>query len=261
VSGTRFDFPTTLHHDVAALVEGFFAAHAVVDTVLVVNSCARGKATAESDLDMAVLTHETDSAADARGLESSWRDYAAAQSLVRRFLQSGRFAHVHVDIFDGRFSPPVWDDGGGPDTFEVEIGNRVAHAAPLRGPGPCFLRLRSEWLPYYGDDLRRKRLAMAVEACAYDLDHVPFFLRRGLCFQAFDRLYKAFQEFLQALFIARRTYPIAYNKWIREQVEEWLGLPDLYRDLPQVLSVRDMESSELASRAETLRALLAHCAR
>jgi hypothetical protein len=246
---------------VALLAGGFFRDHALVDTVLVVNSCARGKATSDSDLDMAVLVKPTASASDDQGLESSWRSFAADQPLVRRFLQAGRFAHVHVDIFDGRFSQPVWDDGGGPDSFEVEIGNRVAHAASLHDPGPFFLRLQSDWLPYYGDDLRQKRLAMAVEACAYDLDHVPFFLERDLCFQAFDRLYKAFQEFLQALFIARRTYPIAYNKWIREQVEEWLQLPDLYRDLPQVLSVRDMESSELASRAETLRALLSRWAR
>lgn len=29
---------------------------------------------------------------------------------------------------------------------------------------------------------------------------------------------------MQALFIARRTYPIAYDKWIREQVVDILGL-------------------------------------
>jgi len=55
----------------------------------------------------------------------------------------------------------------------------------------------------------------------------PFLLNRGLYFHAFDRLYKAFQEFLQALFVARRIYPLAYNKWIREQVADWLALPDV----------------------------------
>jgi predicted nucleotidyltransferase len=48
-------FPTDLHQEVADLARSFFSAHADVDTILVVNSCARGRAVAGSDLDMAVL--------------------------------------------------------------------------------------------------------------------------------------------------------------------------------------------------------------
>ena len=94
------------------------------------------------------------------------------------------------------------------------------------------------------------------EACARDLEAIPFYLNRGLYFQAFDRLYKAFQEFLQALFVAQRTYPLAYNKWIREQVIEWLHLPELYEKLPPILSVQNIESAELGEKAEVLRGLL-----
>jgi hypothetical protein len=71
-------------------------------------------------------------------------------------------------------------------------------------------------------------------------------------------LYKAFQEFLQALFIAHRTYPIAYNKWIREQVETRLGLPELYAQLPHILEVSQLESDAVVHNAEHLRALLEH---
>ena len=67
---------------------------------------------------------------------------------------------------------------------------------------------------------------------------------------------KAFQEFLQALFVARRTYPLAYNKWIREQVTEWLSLPRLYEELPPILSVRNIESPELGEKADASRTLL-----
>ena len=91
---------------------------------------------------------------------------------------------------------------------------------------------------------------MVREACARDLEAIPFYLNRGLYFQAFDRLYKAFQEFLQALFLARRTYPLAYNKWIREQVTEWLSLPRLYAELPPILSVRNIGSPELGEKAD-----------
>ncbi len=72
----------------------------------------------------------------------------------------------------------------------------------------------------------------------------------------FDRLYNAYREFLQALFIARRTYPIAYNKWIREEVEEILGLPELYAQLPHLFEIRQFESSEIADKAKEVEKLL-----
>src|SRR5204863_9755074 len=102
---------------------------------------------------------------------------------------------------------------------------------------------------------RGQRLKMVRDACLYDLEHVPFFSGRGLHVQAFDRLYKALQEFLQALLIERRTYPLAYNKWIREQIDEWLQLPDLYPVLTAILSVHDIQGAELISHAAILRTL------
>jgi len=249
-------FPTALHREVADLAGDFFSSHAYVDTILVVNSCARGRAVAGSDLDMTVLITPTAPSQEVQSLTLKWQQFMATQPVVHRFRSTGRFTQVHVDVFDGRMTPTVWDDGGGPDTFEIEIGNRVAYAAPLGEAGAYFQQLQSQWLPYYGEELRLSRLAMVREACARDLEAIPFFLGRGLYFQAFDRLYKAFQEFLQALFVARRTYPLAYNKWIREQVAEWLSLPDLYEKLPPILSVRKIEGAELAQNADALRPLL-----
>ena len=164
-------FPATLHRQVAELAGEFFANRASVDTVLVVNSCARGRATPESDLDMAVLVQPTLAAEDVRASEEEWRRFVAAQPTIAEFKQAGAFAHVHLDLFDGRFVPSVWDEGGGPDTFEVELVNRVAYA-------------------------------------------------------------------------------------IREQVEGWLELPDLYRQLPPILSVRQIESDELVKRADALHSFL-----
>jgi len=68
--------------------------------------------------------------------------------------------------------------------------------------------------------------------------------------------YLAFQEFLQCLFIARRTYPIAYDKWIREQVEGLLGLPELYAELPSLIGVAGLDAAAIAHNAERLRDLL-----
>jgi predicted nucleotidyltransferase len=249
-------FPTEMHRQVAELAGDFFSAHAHVDTMLVVNSCARGRAVAGSDLDLAVLLMPTAASQEVQSLTTLWQKFITTQPLIHRFRSTGRFNQVHLDVFDGRMIPTVWDDGGGPDYFEVEIGNRLAYAVPLHEPGAYFRHLQSQWLPYYGEDLRLSRLAMVREACARDLEAIRFYLNRGLYFQAFDRLYKAFQEFLQALFVARRNYPLAYNKWIREQVTEWLSLPRLYEELPLILSVRNIESPELGEKADALRTLL-----
>jgi len=78
----------------------------------------------------------------------------------------------------------------------------------------------------------------------------------GALFHAFDRLYHALQEFLQAVFIAHRVYPIAYNKWIREQVEGWLGLPALYAELHSVLEIHQLQSEEIDNKAKYLQRLL-----
>lgn len=104
--------------------------------------------------------------------------------------------------------------------------------------------------------LRVQRYSMVRRACEYNIEHIAFFAGRGLYFQAFDRLYKAFQEFLQTLFIGHRTYPIAYNKWIKEQIETLLKLPNLYEQLPGVISVKDIRGNETVEKGRLLQELL-----
>ncbi len=67
-------FPTELHREVAELAGDFFSAHAQVDTILVVNSCARGRAVTGSDLDLTI---------------SKWRS-ATASRMRPRFMRRGR---------------------------------------------------------------------------------------------------------------------------------------------------------------------------
>lgn len=255
---TTINFPTELHQQTTETVAAFFAASPLVDTLLIVNSIARGQATPDSDLDLAVLVEPSVPAAAIQRLEQDWVSYSTSQPTLVNFRQSGRFAHIHLDVVQGVYFDETWDDGGGPDAFEIEIGNQLAYSVPHSPPGPYFQQLHAKWLPFYAELLRSKRLEMVRNAALYDLDHVAFFVQRGLYFAAFDRLYRAFQEFLQALFIARRTYPIAYNKWIREQVENWLKLPDLYAQLPTILSISQLESPELVQKSIKLRALLEH---
>jgi hypothetical protein len=136
------------------------------------------------------------------------------------------------------------------------VGNFLVYSVPLWQGSDYYERLQQQWLPYYDETLRLERLAMVRWHCLNNLHHIPLYVERRLYFQAFDRLYNAFQEFLQALFIARRTYAIAYNKWIREQVAEILALPELYTQLSRLLEIQHFESREIVEKAATLERLL-----
>ncbi|HET9430880.1 MAG TPA: hypothetical protein VFO70_06875 [Chitinophagaceae bacterium] len=249
-------FPTTLHQDTAHLVRDYFLTIPNVDTTLVVNSCARGQAVPESDLDFAILVNPNTTPAEIKNIETGWQIYSESHPAFLNYKQSNQFAHLHLDIIDGNYTPTIFEIGAAPDFFEIEIGNQICYSAPMGNPGPYFQELQNKWLPYYNEDLRLQRFAMTRTACEYDLNHIPVFVNRGLYFQAFDILYKAFQEYLQALFIANKTYPIAYNKWIKEQVVKWLNKPGLYPRLSPILSINNIESNEINDKAKMLRVLL-----
>lgn len=252
----RINFPTPLHQEATETIVRYCQGLPAVDALLMVNSLARGQGTPQSDLDMVVLIPAAVLADEGSELEAQWRAFYHTDPALQRFHQSGRFAHIHLDFIDGVYTPQVWDEGGGPDDFEIGIGNHLLYGMPLWEATSALADLKARWLPYYEESLRQDRLRMVAAACRYDLDHVPFFVGRGLYFQAFDRLYKAFQEFLQALFIAHRAYPIAYNKWVREQVAVRLGLPELYAQLPAVLEISRLEGDAILGNAEHLRGLL-----
>ncbi len=253
---SRPSFPTQLHQDTAALVRDYFWNIPNVDTVLVVNSCARGQAAPESDLDFAILVKPDTTPTEIRNIEKAWLNYSETQPTFLKYKGSNQFALLHLDIIDGKYTPTILEIGVASDFFEIEIGNQICYSAPMDNGGLYFKELQNKWLPYYDEELRRQRLTMTRNACQYDLNHIPFFIKRGLYFQAFHILYKAFQEYLQTLFIANKTYPIAYNKWIKEQVVNWLNKPDLYPKLSPILSVSNIESNEINEKAKMLGELL-----
>lgn len=249
-------YPSLPHAAAAAAITAFFSAQPGVCNVLLTNSCARGRATRDSCLDILVLVRpEVDGAL----LEQSWSRFHEGAPEFAALHAVGRFSEVHLDLADGRFAPRERGWTSGPDPFEIELGNYLVYAVPLwTCPADDYWsQLREAWLPYYGDDLRTERLAGALKYLHNDLDHIDLYVPRGLHFQSLNRLHCAFREFLQALFIARRVYPIAYDKWIREQLVEILGEPDLYRQCVQVLTVAQLEGDELIHKADHLRRLAA----
>ncbi|HET6453675.1 MAG TPA: hypothetical protein VFI02_04670 [Armatimonadota bacterium] len=246
-------YPTAEHEAAAHAAVDFFAGKPETQAVLLTCSCAREKASRDSCLDITVLVLPgTDQAA----VKRAWSGFSETQDVFTAVRQVGEYSHVDLELTDGCFAPGYHGWTSGPDNFELEIGNTLAYTVPLWQKGDCLQRLKDQWLPYYNETLRKERLAMVVRYCLNNLDHISLFVDRGLYFQAFDRLYHALGEFLQALFISRRTYPIAYDKWVKEQIVEILGLPKLYPQLPRLLEIRNFESQEIALRAEDLRRLL-----
>lgn len=252
----KLSFPTILHQNTAELVRDYFLTIPNVDTVLVVNSCARGKAVPESDLDLAILVKPETTPTEIENIEIAWLHYSLSHPTILEYKNSNQFAHLHIDIIDGKYTPTILEIGVASDFFEIEIGNHICYSAPMGNAGLYFKKLQKKWLPYYNEELRLQRLLMTRNACEYDLNHIPLFIKRELYFQAFDILIKAFQEYLQVLFIANKKYPIAYNKWIKYQIIELLNRPDLYPKLSPILSVSNIESNEINDKVKMLRALL-----
>ena len=247
----RPTYPSAEYDQAARAVVDFFS-EKVVDAVILTCSCARGKASRDSCLDISILLPLENFTARRDALESQWDQFYESEEIFGHLHRVGKYSHVDLDFTDGHFQPQDWGWIGGPDNFELEIGNVLVYSVPLLEQTDRFRKLKVLWLPYYSDQLRQERLAQARKYCLNNLDHIPLYVERRLYFQAFQRLYHALQEFLQALFISHRVYPLAYDKWIREQIEEILGMPELYRQFVSLLEIAHFESHEIALKARQL---------
>jgi predicted nucleotidyltransferase len=249
-------YPTLEHQRAAEVITNYFVQNYSIDAVLLVNSCARGKATRDSCLDIVVLAQPGKERSPLSKLEAGWYKLETSNEVIQELYRVGKYSVVHPDFISGEFIPGKQDEAAGPDDFEIQIGNFLAYSHPLWQGSDYFTRLREKWLPYYDEELRLRRLERIRWFCLNNLHHIPLYIERGLYFQSFDRLYNAYQEFLQALFIARRTYPIAYNKWIHEQLVEILELPELYEQITHLFEIKKFESTEIADKAREVEALL-----
>lgn len=245
-------FPTPQHHRAAELARSFFADRPGVAAVLLMGSCARGKASPDSCLDILILGRPEEIDHRRPELEQAWQEHYTTHPAYQEMQQVGVYAHVDLDIINGVFQPGYHGWTSGADEFELEVGNTLAYSVPLWEGGSYYQELRARWLPYYDETLRQERLAMVLRYLWNNLSHIPLFAPRGLYFQCFKRFYHAFEEFLQALYISRRVYPIAYDKWVKEGIVDILGLPDLYTQLPGLLEIDEFESQEIVQKSRAL---------
>jgi predicted nucleotidyltransferase len=244
------------HAEAARAAASWFSDAAVVDGVLLVGSWARGRAHSGSDLDVAVLVTPDADERERDALIAAWEQSKARVEAGKLLQPLVRHSDFDVEVLDGEFAPEPRRWTSGPDAFELQIGNYLAYSTPLYERGDRYRKLRNRWLPFYDDELRARRLDDVRTYFINNLGHIPLALGRGDRFHAFHRLYHASQEFLQALFISRRTYPISYDKWIEEQIAGLLGLPELYRQLLEIVGVPALDPAAISTSAARLRALL-----
>ncbi|UCH57266.1 MAG: hypothetical protein JSV18_08035 [Candidatus Bathyarchaeota archaeon] len=248
-------YPTVEHERASETIVEFFSGWPDVEAVILTGSCAHGSASHDSCLDVMVMVPQDVLATRGGELGRLWNSFYESDGILKRLRGIGKFSHVDLVFTDGCFEPQPRDFTSGPDEFELEIGNTLVYSVPLWTRGDRLERLKALWLPYYGEDLRGERITMVSMYLLNNLDHVPLFVDRGLHFQAFNRFYDAFREFIQALFISRRIYPIAYDKWIRKQIHELLGEPELFRALVNLLEIGNFEGRDIAEKAEELQGL------
>src|SRR5688572_32527627 len=125
------NYPTPEHKAAADVIVDFFTSNFKIDSVLLVNSCARGKATRDSCLDIIMLAKPDPSRSQLSDLQAGWDELEKSNNVIKTLYKVGKYSVVHPDFINGVFIPREREEGGGPDDFEVEVGNFLAYSIPL----------------------------------------------------------------------------------------------------------------------------------
>src|SRR5881275_539494 len=94
-------YPTQEHQRAADAIVDFFVSNYKIDAVLLVNSCARGKATRDSCLDIVVLTKPDPSRSPLSALEAGWTELEKSNQTINALYQVGKYSVVHPDFIHG----------------------------------------------------------------------------------------------------------------------------------------------------------------
>jgi len=245
-------YPTKRHEKAAKKLVDIFSKDERIASILLIASCARGKASKDSCLDVCFIVKDRNLI---KAVAKKFEKKSSEIKELREIHEAGQYSHIDLHITDGKVKIPERDWTSGPDEYELEIGNIFVYSVALFNRGNYFEKLKKKYLPYYSQKLQKERLAEVKKYMFNNLDHIPLYVRRGLYFSGFSRLYNASKEFLQALFIKRKTYPISYDKWIKEQLVEILKEPKIYKDFVGLLEIKDLESDELIRKAQELNAM------
>ena len=128
-------YPTPEHQHAAEMVVDFFTTIPEIKTVCLICSCARGKASRDSCLDILALGKPEIMSAALTDIQKVWDEFYTTASVFQKLAAVGRYAHVDLEFSDGHFVPTEHSWVGGPDEVELVIGNYQTF--PSLKP-PCF---------------------------------------------------------------------------------------------------------------------------
>jgi predicted nucleotidyltransferase len=251
-------YPSQFHEDATYAVVKHFRGKPFIKAILLTNSCARGKATKDSCVDMTVVHEPSISTQAYAEMKQSFSDFFSQEPIFESIKKVGKYSEMEVDFTDAVVNLSSFKRGPttGPDQFELAIGNPFVYSVILWEADSYFRDLRDSWLPYYSEELRLRRLADVIRYFQNDVDHIEPFAYRGFHIECIKRMYHAFEEFIQALFISRRIYPIAYDKHIHEQIVEILGEEELYPLLTILFEIEKLNIGNLIEKSKALTKLM-----
>jgi len=255
-------FPNQKYKLVLQRMGEYFKQYAGTNAIVLTGSLARGKAVGGSCIDLAVFLDRKAFASLDSTVDRRAKAYARLGGAI--CYHSGKieggvsFDDIRVDLIytDGRLDPQQEDSYDVTrDEFETTVGNLLVYSVPIYVKGKTYEQLKERYLPFYDEGMREVRLQATTAEFRYKTWKARWLAERGEHTAALYSLLEAQRIFMQHLFIKERKYPIDYVKWLGEQCEEILQMPDLYHELMSVLEGINLTLEGIGERVALLEAL------
>lgn len=252
----KIKFPTNSHEQAFEKTVNFFKKKKEVSAITLVGSVLRGHGSYDADIDIDIFVSH-------KKIEKKLTDEFTPHKhkIVEQLRQrgdTGKFFDIGFHVLtlpdDLKVTPRTWTSG--PDMFEVNIAHYFVYCDVVFEQNKLYADTRKKYVPYHDELLRQQRLDDTVKYCLNNIDHIEPYVKRGLYIHALKRMRHATEEFIQALFISRRIYPIDYDKWVKYELEKILKMPQLYHKLIPLYGLCDLESNELITKGRKLKKLL-----
>lgn len=130
------------------------------------------------------------------------------------------------------------------DSVDMFVGALYQYGIPLIGEIPKKKLIEDEFLPFYSEDLRKKRLEMLIPRIEKYNKRIELLIEQKNL-DILDHIYKSRVYFLKWLFIYKRKYPVNLHKHLDYQLSKILFLPQEERE--KLLFIGDGNLFKLAS--------------
>jgi predicted nucleotidyltransferase len=144
-------YPTLLHKKAADKMVEIFSKDKLVMSILLTCSCARGKASKDSCLDMCLVVDQK------KNIKAIRDKFEAIKKEIKELINirnAGVFAHIDLDITDGKIPMTKRGWTSGPDSYELQIGNLFVYSKILFDRNKYFEKMKEKYLPYYTENIR-----------------------------------------------------------------------------------------------------------